>query len=151
MNAIDSVLQLLVQEGGTELRLFADSGPRMFKDGVELQLTIPAMSAEQIRGLLGDLWTTHCAALRARQSLSVTYRGSNVGAFAVLLAEPAPSQLEVTFRRDAASSAAPGPAQDGPALAIDPTPAQDATAMDRLSALLARAWARGASDLHLSS
>jgi twitching motility protein PilT len=151
MNAIDSVLQLLVQQGGTELRLVADSGPRMFKDAVELPLTIPAMSAERIRVLLGDLWTAHHAALRACRSLSVTYRAADVGAFAVLLDEPDPARLAVTFRRDAASSPTSEPAQQSPRSESIATASLDATAVDRLTDLLARASARGASDLHVSS
>jgi hypothetical protein len=66
MKAIDSVLQLLVQQEGTELSLASDCRPRMFKDDVELPLTMPAMSTERIRYLLDDLWSEHQAELRAR-------------------------------------------------------------------------------------
>jgi hypothetical protein len=48
MKAIDSLLKILVQQGGTELRLAADRRPQMFKEDVELPLTIPAMSTQAL-------------------------------------------------------------------------------------------------------
>jgi len=59
MKAIDSVLQLLVQQDGTELKLAAERRPQMFRGDVELALTMPSMSAERIRFLLDELWTAH--------------------------------------------------------------------------------------------
>ena len=66
MRAIDSLLNILVQQGGTELRLVSDRRPQMFKGDAELPLTIPAMPADRIRDLLDDFWTAHEAALRER-------------------------------------------------------------------------------------
>ena len=101
MKAIDSVLKILVQQEGTELRLASDRPPQMFKDGTELPLTIPAMPTGRIRELLDDLWTSHEAALRQRGQVSLTYSSPELGKFIVILVQQAESALEVTFRREA--------------------------------------------------
>jgi twitching motility protein PilT len=156
MKPIDSVLKILVQQGGTELRLASDRRPQMFKEDVELPLTIPAMSAAQIRALLEDLWTAHEAELRARGRLALAYRSAELGDFAVRLVQPDESGLEVCFRRDGAQGSEPHAAAPGQRTATAPT---DSAAHHRdetdaspgtLTALVARAAARGATDIHLS-
>jgi twitching motility protein PilT len=134
VKAIDSMLKILRQQQGTELRLVSDQRPRMFKGGAELPLTIPPMSTKQIRELLDDdLWTSHAATLRALRDLSLTYCRSEMGTFALTLAQPDEATLEVSFREIASA------ASDKPA-----------TLPVELERLLQRAAARGASDLHLS-
>ena len=78
MRAIDSVLRILLQQGGTELRLASDRCPQMFKGAAELPLTIPAMSTERIRELLDDLWTAHEAALRERGRPRICFGGTTL-------------------------------------------------------------------------
>ena len=95
MKPIDSVLKILVQRGGTELRLASDRRPQMFKEDAELPLTIPAMSTERIRALLDDLWTSHAAALRQQGHVSFTYSSAELGTFVLMLAQPDESTLEV--------------------------------------------------------
>jgi len=99
VKAIDSVLKILVQQGGTELRLASGRRPQMFKGGTELPLTIPAMPTQRIRKLLDDLWTSHEAALREHGQVSLTYSSPELGEFALMLVEQDESALEVTFRR----------------------------------------------------
>ncbi|MGH7786880.1 MAG: hypothetical protein ACRERC_08440, partial [Candidatus Binatia bacterium] len=122
MKAIDSVLNLLVQQGGTELWLLSDRRPKMFKEDLELPLTIPAMSAESIRALLDDLWTTHQTDLRESGRLSVSYGSPELGTFAVRLVQPEDSALEVYFRREAESARPPAPPPAGRPPAAPATP-----------------------------
>ena len=156
MKPIDSVLKILVQQGGTELRLASDRRPQMFKEAAELPLTIPAMSTEQIRALLDDLWTSHEAALRQRGQLSLTYSSAELGQFVLLLAQQDESMLEVRFRRDgnatrerdaSAHSDRRGDVLIGAAASgLEET----GTLPAALVAVLTRAVAQGASDIHLS-
>lgn len=156
MKAIDSVLQLLVEQEGTELNLVSDCRPRMFKEDVELPLTMPAMSTERIRYLLDDLWTEHQAELRARGRVSVVYRSAKLGAFAVRLVQPDEAGLEVCFRRDGGRASEPGAAASAeprPQTGARTTASADADTPSLppvLQALLARVAPRGASDIHLS-
>jgi twitching motility protein PilT len=99
VKAIDSLLKILVQQRGTELKLASGHSPQMFKDDTELPLTIPAMPTQRIRKLLDDLWTSHESALREQGQVSLTYSSPELGEFAVMLVEQDESALEVTFRR----------------------------------------------------
>lgn len=100
MKAIDSLLGIPVQQGGTELRLLSNHRPQMFNEEGELPLTVPAMSSEQIRELLDDLWTAHEAELRQHRRLSISYRSPELGSFAVRLAQSDLADLDIRFRRD---------------------------------------------------
>jgi len=149
VKAIDSLLKILVQQGGTEVRLASDRCPQMFKGDAELPLTVPAMSTEQIRALLDDLWTFHETALRQQGHLSLTYSSSDVGQFAVTLAQPDASTLQANFhRRENATSADRPP--EALAVATASRGGQSPTLSAPILAALARAAALGASDLHLS-
>ena len=153
MKAIDSLLNILLQQDGTELRLASDRRPQMFRGDVELPLTVPAMSTERLRHLLDDIWTTHHAELRARGRLAVSYRSAELGSFAVRLVQPNDAVLEVSFHRDGAlqHDSNESPRRDPPRQAVgaEATAANDAPPPE-LIALLKRAAARGASDVHLS-
>ena len=155
MKAIDSVLNILLQQGGTELRLASDRRPQMFKEEVELPLTIPAMSTERIRELLDDLWTAHQADLRSRGRLSFSYRSADLGTFAVRLVQPDESALEVSFRHGGAGLDEPveSPGSDRQhhdRTAVTPSGTEAGALPAALAALVAQAVARGASDIHLS-
>jgi twitching motility protein PilT len=151
VKAIDSVLKILVQQGGTELRLASGRSPQMFKDGTELPLTIPAMPAQRIRKLLDDLWTSHEAALRQHGQVSLTYSSPELGEFAVMLVEQDESVLEVTFRRQGN-----GVEERDESVGCEPRgdALHDTAATGELPAaivaVLTRAVALGASDIHLS-
>jgi twitching motility protein PilT len=155
MKAIDSVLNLLVQQGGTELWLASERRPKMFKDEEELPLTIPPMSAQHIRELLDDLWTSHAADVQSEGRKAFAYSSPELGNFAVRLVQPSETALEVSFRRAGSARPveqpvrrAPGP----PPVAVSPPPPAPAPAElpSELVALLSQAVARGASDIHLS-
>ena len=157
MKPIDSVLKILVQQGGTELRLTSDRPPQMFKGDTELPLTIPPMSAQRIRALLDDLWTSQEAVLRQRQQVSLTYASADLGNFAVTLAQPDESTVEVRFRRGQDGSREEPP-QVAPPAEREATPT-DLTASGvegfgaappSLVAVVTRAVSLGASDVHLS-
>ena len=154
MKAIDSLLKILVQQGGTELRLASDRQPQMFKGDIELPLTIPALSADRIRALLDDLWTSHEAALREQGNLSLAYSSVELGSFALHLVQHNESMLEVRFRRDGSG------ARDELArherceeVHVGPTVSNVDRALTLPGAfldMLVRAAAQGASDIHLS-
>ena len=152
---IDSMLNLLVEQGGTELWLASNCRPRMFNGDAELPLTIPAMSTERIRGLLDDLWTLNEAALRERGELSLAYRGAGLGEFGVLLISRDESTVEARFRRN--DHAVEGNREIGREPHADISGAKAPERVDEsvklpaaLAAVLARAAALGASDVHLS-
>jgi len=147
MKPIDSVLRLLVQQGGTELRFVSNQPPRMFQETTELPLTMPAMSTASIQGLLDDLWTDNAAVLRARHRATATYQSSELGAFALHLSHGEDDVLRATLRV-AATAAAPPVAASSPSHgAAAPDTAALPEALSQLLRLVAR---RGASDLHLS-
>jgi hypothetical protein len=77
MRAID-ILGILEQQGGRR-RLVADRRPRMFHGEAELALTMPAMSAEAIQQLLGDVWTASGGAVRSRGGAVLAYSGGDLG------------------------------------------------------------------------
>jgi twitching motility protein PilT len=155
MKAIDSLLNLLLQQGGTELRLASGRPPQMFGDDVELPLTMPAMSADRIHYLLDELWSEHEAELRERGRLSVSYRSAGLGAFAVRL-QQSDDRLDVSFRRARAEADEPEPgriadAVDDPDGSLGRSDSEDAgTLPAAFAALLARVAPRGATDIHVS-
>jgi twitching motility protein PilT len=158
MKAIDSVLRLLIEQGGTELRLASGAPPRMFRDGEALPLTMPATSTDRIRFLLDDLWSAHAETLEKTGRIALPYRSAQLGDFAVRLVQPDPATLEVTFRRETELSDTEvdvRAAQARPAEARQTASADDTATRDELPAalreLLAQAVARGASDIHLTS
>jgi twitching motility protein PilT len=166
VKAIDSVLKILVEQEGTELRLVSDRRPRMFKHDAELPLTIPAMSTDRIRKLLDDLWTSHEAALHERGQLSLTYNSPELGNFIVTLVQRDESALEATFHREgngvrkpdqSANCELPGDALHHATVSgVDDTStgslcrAQTGKLPAALVAVLTRAVSLGASDIHLS-
>jgi len=152
MRPIDSLLNLLIQQEGTELRLSTDQPPRMLRGDIELPLTVPATPAARIRVLLGDLWTANEAALREEGCLTFAYDGAAVGGFAVRLEQAGETGLDVVFRRATATqtSAPASPDTGGAAAATQTGVPGTAELPEEFAALVARAAARGASDLHLS-
>ena len=147
MRPIDSLLGILVQQGGSELRLVADRRPQMFNGDSELPLTMPAMSSERIRQLLDDLWSDNAGELARRGTLALTYCSAELGSFAFLLQQQG-NDLRITFRTQSGDEA---PAVEPPASATPAVAESDATLPAALTALIARAQSIGASDIHLSA
>jgi twitching motility protein PilT len=157
MKAIDSVLRLLIEQGGTELRLASGVAPRMFRDGDALPLTMPATSTDRIRFLLDDLWSSHAETLEKTGRIALPYRSPQLGDFAVRLVQPDPATLEVTFRREAELSdtdvdvrAQEAKLSERRESATTPVAMPDSELPAALRAVLAQAVARGASDIHLA-
>ncbi|MBX3027773.1 PilT/PilU family type 4a pilus ATPase [bacterium] len=140
MRALDSLLGILVQQGGDELRLVAKQRPRMFAGASELSLTMPVMSADGIRHLLDDLWRASAGELARGGQVTRAYRSAELGTFAVHLTQRDGGPLEVAFRRAIDEGAA---AMDNEAEAVI------GAVPPALYAVLSRAQARGASDVHL--
>ena len=153
MKAIDSLLNILLQQDGTELRLASDQRPQMFKGDVELPLTIPAMSAERIRHLLDDLWTAHQAALRERGRVACPMTAPSSARSPCASCSPTERHWKSP---SGAAQAAHEPEASAPRTPVDQPPAVPSDLATSpalpaaLAALLTRAAARGASDLHLS-
>lgn len=138
MGAIDSLLGILLQQGGSELRLRSDQRPRMFAGDSELALTMPAMSTAGIRQLLDELWTAGADEVARRGRATLPYRSPDLGAFTVQLAQSGDA-LDVSIRRQNAADVVVTEA-DAPSAGVSPA----------LRSVLALAAARGASDVHLS-
>jgi twitching motility protein PilT len=144
---IDGLLKIMVQQAATELRLASDRLPALLRGDVELPLTMPATPTETLRSLLGDLWSAHEAELDGCGVVSFSYVGPDLGAFDVTLRQydaTQGSEIDARFVRQRGTSrhvekeplvASPAPA---PHLGFEVT------------ALVERALALGASDIHLT-
>lgn len=155
MTPIDSLLNILVQQGGTRLTLASDRPPQMFRGDAALPLTIPAMSTERIRELLGELWTTHEAQLLEHGALSLSYENPELGVFALRLARAGDAGLEACFRRNGTAprrdvESPAGHESSAPFGNTTVTVEEGARLPPALIALLVHAVSRGASDIHLS-
>jgi twitching motility protein PilT len=99
MAAIDSLLGLLIQQGGNELRVATGVEPKMFAAGVARRTSFPATSEETLRELLGELWTPERAAIVAEgKRVELDYESARLGAFHLVFT-PHPSGFQATFRR----------------------------------------------------
>jgi twitching motility protein PilT len=150
MTPIDSLLNILVQQEGTELKLASGRSPKMFKGDVELPLTIPAISTEQIRELLGELWTAHGSRLAEGGELSLPYQADDIGSFTVGLVRPDASSLEVCFRRAEAQDGGSSGRRARPNGAAKVTFEPARPLPPAFIELLHRAVTQNASDIHLS-
>ena len=146
MAAIDSLLNIVVNQEATELQLTAHRPPRIFRGSEEQALTMPATSPEVLESLLGALLSPHMVAVRERGSASFAYR-SEVGVDFDVVVHRLPvaegSGLDVRFARRVAAGS--DDSDGGPA---DVRPPADLSPV--IGAVLARARALGASDVHLT-
>lgn len=153
MKAIDTILGLLVQREGTELRLASAERPRMFRGDEELALTMPPTSTAGIQALLGDLWGAHAAGLQEGESCVFELDVDAAGTFAGTISRRPGGAIAVAIRRGPGGAAAP-PSASSTAVADSAAPAASGAPASALPpaivALLVRAAACGASDLHLS-
>lgn len=86
MAGIDSILNIVVQQGADELRLGTDKAPKMLALGVPKRLSIPATSEETLRHLLGPLLSAERErGLRLGERVEFTYEPAGLGAFVVVL------------------------------------------------------------------
>ena len=150
MARIDSILSIVVQQGANELRVAIDREPKMLAFGVPKRLSIPKMSGETVRELLGEILSPDAeAALRARGRHEGPYDAGAVGAFQVTLTSADAGALEAVFvRASSSTTAAASPVSSARAVPHAPVAALAASAL--LASLVARASAMRASDLHLA-
>jgi twitching motility protein PilT len=131
MARIDSLLAIVVGQEATELRLGSDRDPRMFAQGTPKKLSLPAMSEQTIRELLGDILSPErSAALEARRSVEVTHDAGPLGTFHVTLTSREGGGLDVLFVRGNKRAVAPSPPLVG-AESPAPPEAVTATSSDR--------------------
>jgi twitching motility protein PilT len=145
MAAIDGLLNIVVNQEATELRLTAHRPPRLFRGGEERPLTMPATSPEVLESLLGALLAPHESVMRERGSASFAYRSESGVDFDVIvdrLPVAEGSGLDAHFTRRAAG----GGASDGTASEVRAA----AELSPVIGTVLARAAALGASDVHLA-
>jgi len=174
---IDSILSILVQQGANELRLAADREPAMLAHGAPKRLSIPKISEETLRDLLGEILSPEReTALRAQGRVDAPYDAGSLGTFHVTLTlvngAPAAVLLRASGRtrspasHDAVPIARPlraAPPESGADTtshageaarepdAAPPEPHRPALSpADPLLALVTRAAAARASDLHLA-
>ncbi len=165
MAGVDSLLRIASQHSADELKLGTDEPPRMFQKGAPLRLSIPPTDDGTLRHLLGPLLTDEREdALRAQGKLEVPYTTDGGESFAVTLklkARPGVG-FEAIFRRSVGKPVATAPVAP-PAMAASPPVASSARAIEAapvsaqvvsalgpgLNALLQRATAMRASDVHL--
>jgi twitching motility protein PilT len=160
MARIDSILSIVLQQGANELRVVADREPKMLAYGALKKWSMPPMSEEILRDLLGEIMTSEVETrLAAGERVELAYETSALGTFHVTLAKERAGAFEARLVRGrAASPAPPSPAPVVDASAEEPAPpsrtpftaARPRFAVQRyLSDLVARAVAMRASDLHL--
>jgi twitching motility protein PilT len=172
MARIDSILNLVDRQGANELRLGTDREPQMFADGTQKRLVIPKTSNDTLRELLGELLPPDREQqLAAQGQVQFLYEAQSLGAFRVALtrrgppggalefdvvflrgrgpAGPAPARGEAPTRSMVATPAAGIKAEPAPAANTGVEVAGSVAPSPELAALVGRASALGASDLHL--
>ncbi len=183
MNGIDSLLKMLLQSSGDELRIAADQAPKMTQRGRPLRLSIPETSAETVRHLCQPMLSDDREAQLARNepvrfvhrlasgesfTATLSMGAKGLQAAFILLAgksEPvAPPETSSSASPSTLASqvSAPPTSTITPILASVPFPPAaptvptDSTSFGTpshpaLHALLNKARARRASDVHLAN
>jgi twitching motility protein PilT len=159
MAAIDSILAIVVQQNGSELRLGTDREPEMYRDATRLTLALDPTSDETLRMLLGPLLDDKRGKALERGPVEFMHEVPGIGVFHVSMTQrDAGPELDLVFVR-AGNQPQPAPLMHAPqarpdAAVATPAPAQHvhlqgAAAGERLAALLSHAASLRASDLHL--
>ncbi len=130
MAGIDSILNIVVQQGADELRLGTDRSPKMLASGSPKRLSIPATSEEMLRHLLGPLFSEEREqALRRGERVEFSYEPPGLGAFsAALSAREIGGDAAGAFAFDALFVRSVRAAAAAPIAGPSPTPARAATA-----------------------
>jgi len=166
MARIDSILALVDRQGANELRLGSDREPQMFADGAQKRLVMPKTTTETLRELLGELLPADREKmLMAQGQVQFLHESQSLGPFRVALTRRGPPgaalEIDAVFTRGrgkaapavAAEVALRTPPDSGPAPPPAPGTSAGIVATEgpsaELSALLARAMALRASDVHL--
>jgi twitching motility protein PilT len=154
MGSIDPLLGILQLKKATGLVLAAAEVPQLLTGGGRSPLTMPAPSVEMMNELAAEVLSgAEQATLAAIGAVDTVYQSSTQGSFAVR-ARQSGGKMSLTLTR---GSARPASRPTEPVAATRPeprieTPAGPAASPDaRLVALLEQTFARGASDLLISS
>ena len=82
---IDGILNIVVQQRATELRMGTDRVPKLFRHGTPKRFMMPGTSEETLRELLGDLFSEDIEEELHREGRArLTYEAEDVGLFEVL-------------------------------------------------------------------
>jgi twitching motility protein PilT len=147
MNALDSLLKMVVAQQADELRLGVGRAPLVLSQGMPKNLTLAETGEQVLRQMLGGLLTSEAEASLARGTPFFTsYEASgSLGAYRVELSpRPSPEPgFDVTLR--------PGsePEPEPLAALVQSTPSATNQVTPELEALLARAARLHASDVHV--
>jgi twitching motility protein PilT len=161
MARINSLLSIAVDQGANELRLGAETEPKVLSYGAPTRVSIPKMSDETVRALLGEILTSeHDAAIREGERVETSYDAGALGTFSVALFRQPNGGIGAVFLR---ARSAPSATRQEPAKPVAAThPATDAQplpiaapvfareAPPALQALVARALPLRASDIHVA-
>lgn len=174
MPGIDQVLSIIVQQGANELRLGSDEEPAAFALGARRRFTMAATTDAVLRQLLGDIFSSDRESRLAEHGrIAFDYEARDIGLFQVFLSKRPNGGLDVKFILAASSThkvTQEVPLDSGQAHAtqfpqlrrhatpsmvapIEPVPTAtpvDGQQLPRLAALVERAIALRASDLHLA-
>lgn len=166
MAAIDSLLGIAEMKKASGVALVTNEVPALLTGGGRMPLTMPPLSATMLEALLGELLDEgQRQQLTQGQPVESEYRTAQ-GSFTVK-ARVTGGKTTLTVRKGAAAPAGSAPARPtvapapatAPATNADPAPARAAAApvemtadaTSNVAAILARAAARGASDIVLSA
>ena len=171
MSGIDQLLSLVVAQGANELRLAVDQEPQMFANGQRKRLTMAATSEFALRHLVSEILTTeHDARLRNEGRLVVEHAVADVGNFRANFVVSGDGVLKIIFQlapKTERTAVPPTPAASIVTAITGPTDTKDAsiqpgtslantepeaavTHTNALRQLLAEAYERRASDIHLA-
>lgn len=155
MARIDSILSIVVQQGANELQVAAGREAKMLAFGAPKRLTVPRMTEETLRALLGEILSKDREDLvRARGPAEYTYEAGALGSFKVTLSQQDDGTPAATFVRMGHGTATAPAIASSPAVANTSLPAgralEGATGAAAFDELVARAASLRASDLHLA-
>ena len=153
MNAIHSLLKMVVAQQADELRLGVERAPLVLTSGVPKNLTLAETGERVLRQMLGSLLSPEAEASLARgEPFAYAYdAGESFGIYQVQFLPRPKGELGFDVRLTNARHApiapsAPAPNEQPKIAALPEAPP---TVTPPLEALLARAAALGASDLHV--
>jgi twitching motility protein PilT len=138
---IDSILNIVVQQGADELRLGTDRSPKMLALGTPKRLSIPATPEDMLRHLLGPLLSQEREqSLRKGVRVEFTYEPAGLGTFNVIVSARAGAGAAGAFAFDAVffRSVRPPPAATPVPAAGAPSTAAPQVAQGGLPATPAR-------------
>jgi twitching motility protein PilT len=169
MARIDSLLSIVVQQGANELQVAAGKEPKMLAFGTPKRLTVPKMTEDAVRALLGEILSRDREeTVRATGRAELVYEAGTLGSFKVTLTRQDDGTPAATLVRVGQGGAAQ-PTKISEAIAAMPAPpvspvvrtpaavepsrpsgVEAVVIGEGFDSFVGRAAALGASDLHLA-